>query len=345
MVKKKTTDSTEITLNNYQELLAEIKGHIIEAGQSEVRSRLVMAWKTGRSVDKNLKGDERAAYGKKLFKDLEKDLQIREKTLYKMHNFYQTYKELPKDDSKLNWSHYRSLVEIKGNEQRQYLENLAIENSWGSNRLAEEVKKSKDESKVSSTYKSKPKNSKLIKSLQALRGQLFSYHLVEEQGVVCLDLGFNIFREVETKLSAGQIVDSLKKDGQYSIKPNNTINPKKLHMYQAKLIRVVDGDTLRVSLDLGFNVWHHQILRLRAINAAEKKTVEGPKSTKILQEILEGVPFLVLRTTKVDQHGRYVCDVFFDEKKDAKADPQKVADEGVFLNQLLVDCGSVKIVG
>jgi endonuclease YncB( thermonuclease family) len=44
---------------------------------------------------------------------------------------------------------------------------------------------------------------------------------------------------------------------------------------------------------------------------------------------------------RVDGYGRYVADVFFSDKNES--DAQKIADEGIYLNQLLLDKGLVKI--
>ena len=46
---------------------------------------------------------------------------------------------------------------------------------------------------------------------------------------------------------------------------------------------------------------------------------------------------------KIDIYGRYVADVFFDETM-SQSDPQKIADEGIYLNQLLLNKGSVAIL-
>ena len=48
--------------------------------------------------------------------------------------------------------------------------------------------------------------------------------------------------------------------------------------YKARVVRVVDADTLDVIIDLGFNVLTNQRVRLLGINAAEKNTEMGKKS-------------------------------------------------------------------
>jgi micrococcal nuclease len=42
--------------------------------------------------------------------------------------------------------------------------------------------------------------------------------------------------------------------------------------YHAKIIRVVDGDTIDVNLDLGFDIWHKTRVRLAGIDTPESRT-------------------------------------------------------------------------
>ena len=51
--------------------------------------------------------------------------------------------------------------------------------------------------------------------------------------------------------------------------------------------------------------------------------------------------FLIIKTNKIDIYGRYIADVFFSENDEE--DAQKVADEGIYLNQRLVDLGVVEL--
>ena len=42
--------------------------------------------------------------------------------------------------------------------------------------------------------------------------------------------------------------------------------------YQCKLLRVVDGDTIDVHIDLGFSVWHKARVRMLGIDTPESRT-------------------------------------------------------------------------
>ncbi len=378
MSKKK---SVEIVLVGYQKLLSEVRKCV---GQTQgniskmvMRERIVMAWQVGKIIDEHLPKNNAKSYeerGNKLIEQLAQDILITTTVLYKMRNFYKSYQTIPEDDARLNWSHYRVLSGIKKSDEREYLENLVKENSWNSDRLQEEVKKAKTENKLmledssgeasQSNKKTSTQKNLSAKPLTPVRGKLFSYSLTKFSGVdeSYFDLGFHVFRRVGNELSVGlekngQVVEVSKKSKKYSAK-KSTLKPRNLNAYKAYLERVVDGDTIHVNLDLGFEIFHREIIRLRGIDAPEMSTEAGKKSSRVLKEILKKIPFLIVKTTGKDIYGRYVADVFLAEKSQPLdpaqeaplgsvsersrvkiSSPQQIADEGIYLNQLLLDKG------
>lgn len=342
---------TEITLVNYENLLTEIQKQIGQAQQNVVqniaRQKVVMAWNVGKIIDEHLSRNNKTGYGEKLMEKLVQDTAISDNSLYRMRSFYQSYPKLPKDEKQLNWTHYQTLSGVKKDEERKRLENLVRDNSLTTDELQIEVAKSNSlaNSPTNSLAKTKKplRKKKLLKTkLYPERGQLFSYPLIklENADVTCIDCGFNFFREVENQSKNLQNVDVIKKDETYLLKKSDS-HPRKFNTYKAYLDRVVDGDTIRVTIDLGFKTFHNEIIRLKGIDSAEIDTEEGKESALALMQILDKIPFLVVKTIKVDIYGRYVADVFFSDKNEI--DAQKVADEGIYLNQLLLDRGLVKI--
>lgn len=339
----------KIVLKNYDKLLSEVLVHIGQTQEILVktvtRKKVEMAWKIGKSIEGHLlksKQSSRSNYGKHLFAELERGVKINQSTLYKMHSFYKSYPKLPADSDKLNWSHYRILGGVKESEERKRLENLAIEEDWNSSLLQSEVKKSKS---VKQSNAEVTKNSKksALKKLIPIRGQLFSYSLVKLANAhkFCVDCGFNIFkdvgaRDVEELKSAGAV--DVTKDGKNYELQKSDLHPRKFNTYKAYLDRVVDGDTIRVTVDLGFEILHKEIIRFRGINAAESDTEAGKKAGRALARILRDVGFLVIKTTQVDDYGRFVADVFLSDGK-GKMSAQEVANEGIYLNQLLLEKG------
>lgn len=319
----------EISLNNYDKILSEIQ-RIINLAKDNItktvnQEKVLMSWHIGESIEKYLITDDRAEYGVQLISQLEKDLSISRSTLYQMRGFYKTYPNLKEQEMALNWSHYRSLITIKDQDERQYFENLTLENNLNSRDLQLEITKKKD-----------APIKKVPQKISPSRGEVFNYKLTTIDGSDknFIDCGFNIFSEIKTDLTPPLLVKSNKgADGKITLIASQT--PKsKLYTYKAYLEKVVDGDTLRVVLDLGFGIYHKEILRLKGINAAEMTTLQGRKSAEALKKILQNVEFLVIKTNKIDIYGRYVADVFFGDKNDGL---KEVAEQGVYLNQLLLD--------
>lgn len=326
-----------VILNHYQNLLEKVQ-KIIQKTERDIaqtanREKVEMCWEIGKIIDKHLVKNDRADYGKKLFGDLAKDILINERTLYQMRAFYKAYPILPASENGLNWSHYRNLVSVKDSEKRKYLEDLTVTEKLGVKSLQREIAKSKPcAKKIYSDEK-----------LKVTRGKVFTYKLVKfaDSPATFVDCGFGVFSEIKTSLKIdGEIIESVKKTDGFALKESAT-DSKQIYTYKAFLDRVVDGDTIRVTLDLGFKIRHQEILRLAKINAAELATAEGKKAAKALQEILKDAPFLIIKTNKTDIYGRYIADVFFGKK--SETDAQKVADSGVYLNQLLLERGLVEL--
>lgn len=80
-----------------------------------------------------------------------------------------------------------------------------------------------------------------------------------------------------------------------------------MYNYKAKITYVVDGDTLDVDLDLGFNVHTHQRLRFARIDAPERYTDAG-KVVKAFVEQFEGCE-CIIKSDKVGKYGRYIAEI------------------------------------
>lgn len=110
-------------------------------------------------------------------------------------------------------------------------------------------------------------------------------------------------------------------------------------MYEYKCIvtRVVDGDTLHLSVDLGCDVTIAMVVRLAHVNAPEMRTPEGPKARDFVldwlareetsEKTLMFTRPITVRTIKdrKEKYGRYLAVL--------------VAADGTTLNQALLDAG------
>lgn len=87
------------------------------------------------------------------------------------------------------------------------------------------------------------------------------------------------------------------------------------YTYDATVIRVIDGDTLDVLIDVGFRMSATMPLRLAHIDAPERFTAPGKDATAFVTVQLASVKnAVVVRTYKpTDKYGRYLADVFIGE--------------------------------
>ena len=84
-----------------------------------------------------------------------------------------------------------------------------------------------------------------------------------------------------------------------------------MYNYNAKCIRVVDGDTIDAEIDLGFDIKIKKRIRLAGIDAPESRTRNlaekkmGLASKEKLKEMLEGsANDFELESTEVGKYGR-----------------------------------------
>lgn len=94
-----------------------------------------------------------------------------------------------------------------------------------------------------------------------------------------------------------------------------------LYTYRVISYRVVDGDTLDVTLDLGFNTFRKEKVRLARINAPEIKTDAGSIAKSYLSDLLSGGVLTVqTKRDNKDRYGRYIAEVWIEKQisKDTK---------------------------
>ena len=95
-----------------------------------------------------------------------------------------------------------------------------------------------------------------------------------------------------------------------------------MYEYRVKqVLRVVDGDTIEVDLDLGFNISYTQRVRLAGIDTPESRTTDkaekvlGLEVKKHLADLLKSSTQIVIRTEKPDsteKYGRILGWIFLD---------------------------------
>lgn len=86
-----------------------------------------------------------------------------------------------------------------------------------------------------------------------------------------------------------------------------------LYTYNATVIRVVDGDTVDLDVDLGFDIHQFMRTRLYGINAPEMNTAAGKEAREFLLSMLplDAEVLLHSHKDKRDKYGRYLARLEF----------------------------------
>ncbi len=79
--------------------------------------------------------------------------------------------------------------------------------------------------------------------------------------------------------------------------------------YSATVYRVVDGDTVDLTVDLGFSVHTKQRFRLQRINAPEKNAPGAAEATAALQGLLPVGAAVSEVVSRKDKYGRYLAEI------------------------------------
>lgn len=81
-----------------------------------------------------------------------------------------------------------------------------------------------------------------------------------------------------------------------------------MYTYKAKLVRVIDGDTIDAEIDLGFNVLMRQRIRLYGINTPESRTrdlEEKERGLAAKQRLVELLPKEFVVETILNKRGKF----------------------------------------
>lgn len=82
-----------------------------------------------------------------------------------------------------------------------------------------------------------------------------------------------------------------------------------MYTYLATVIRVIDGDTLHVTVDLGFHVATNQTLRLARINAYEMTEPRGIVARAYVANLIAACASVRITSTKQEKYGRWLAEV------------------------------------
>ena len=106
-----------------------------------------------------------------------------------------------------------------------------------------------------------------------------------------------------------------------------------MYTYKAAVIRVVDGDTVIVDIDLGFGIWlRDQSIRLAKINAPELKgdTLKAAQESKEFLKKIVLNKWVQIRTEKdsKEKYGRWLATILLEEDNNLIDINSKMVAEG-----------------
>ena len=92
-----------------------------------------------------------------------------------------------------------------------------------------------------------------------------------------------------------------------------------MYYYKVEILRVVDGDTVDVRMDLGFNVWHKCRVRLVGIIAPESRTRDLEEKARGLARKIGSKNFnsaqadIEMQSHGVGKYGRVLGELYIND--------------------------------
>ena len=361
--------STQPPSPSYAALREQVEGILSEGKLHSRRAteweKVETYWHIGDAVHRHLGGRPRAEYGQQVVRDLSRDLQMGQTTLWEVLHFRRA---LPKLSTygELGWSHMREVLRAPSQDQRLFYLRAAQEGAWSVRQLREAVR-----ADAYGAYAGQPlavapdEGQEQDTPLRPRFGDLYTYGVVEGTGTepaeLELDLGFHLAGTLSAlgcsrpespepgtgsapaasspgALQPGAIVSS-SLAGSRGTGSRYTLTARTPHTrrftYLAWTRRIVDGDTLIAIVDLGFGLHTRPIrFRLRGIDCPELSTLAGRTARSFVEERLSEVEFVVLSTHRTDAYGRYLADVRY---LPGEPDPHVVRKRGTYLNRQLLE--------
>ena len=117
-----------------------------------------------------------------------------------------------------------------------------------------------------------------------------------------------------------------------------------MYKYKAKVIRVVDGDTLDAMIDLGLNTWVKKRIRLSGLNAYEARTRDKAEKkrglaakARVIEVLEQSNNEIFLKSLGVGKYGRCLGEIQL-----AKTYVRSEKYHGKSLNTMLIKEGHAK---
>jgi endonuclease YncB( thermonuclease family) len=104
-----------------------------------------------------------------------------------------------------------------------------------------------------------------------------------------------------------------------------------MYEYSVTLIQIVDGDTLKLDVDVGFHLHLQATFRLARINAPEMYSFEGVAAKAFVVARLSEATAMKIFSERSEKYGRWLCEFYF-QTKNSKS-------QWINLNSLMLSSG------
>ncbi|HEX8495484.1 MAG TPA: hypothetical protein VF658_21915 [Pyrinomonadaceae bacterium] len=84
-----------------------------------------------------------------------------------------------------------------------------------------------------------------------------------------------------------------------------------MHEYAARLISIVDANTLKLDVDLGFHTWLRDTFRLARVHAPQLMTLDGARAKAFVVERLNEATAIRIQSSRSEKYGRWLCELNF----------------------------------
>ena len=310
----------------------------LRAEQAVQHERLGTYHQVGRQINDHLLSEKRRAeYGERLIRQLAEDLGVNHAILYDALQLSRAF-PIVYAHRHLGWSHYRAVLRLPDQEDREALLSEAEREGWPTRELEKQVRQRLPG--MAPGLQTTP-GARALPPLEPLRGLIDVCRVVDLKsgGGRVLDLGFTLYHPPDEigidALPSGAVRLDRLGPARYTIR--STRSQKATHYsYLARVERVIDGDTLLLQIHAPIRTIVRQRVRLRGIDTPEMGRPEGERAKAFAEQILRGHEWIGITSTKPDAYDRYLVDIFVPNENDRD---QAILDHGLFLNQLLVNEG------
>ena len=291
----------------YVRLRRDIEAVLI-AGRAKVEAAWVGTYhETGRLIHEHvLKAKARADYGAKLYPRLSADLGVSTRSLHECVQFYRLF-PIVRPVAQLGWNNCRLLCQVGDEAARARLLAEMQRGDLPTVQLKERVRAlnaaTRQEDEAGPASAPAP-----LRLLRPRRGTPEVYRVVARDDGLAVDVGFKLYAPLAPADARGLKAGGLAcwRDDRFAPAPEATAAD--LFTYRSKVRRVVDGDTLLVSVALPRYAMDEK-LRLRGVDCPELDTSAGKAAKRFVDGLFLDAREVVITTSKVDKYDRYLADV------------------------------------